>query len=58
VDGFFILARPLNYFGGPGVSNGEPSMFRRLARDETNLRRNETIFYLREGIRKRALAIN
>jgi hypothetical protein len=33
-------------------------MFRRLVRDETNLGRDETIFYLREGIRKRALAIN
>jgi len=48
----------LNRFAARGVSQGKPTMFRAVTGDETKLRRNETIFRLREDIRKRALGSN
>jgi hypothetical protein len=48
----------LNRFAARGVSQGKPAMFRAVTGDETKLRRDETIFGLREDIRKRALGSN
>jgi len=48
----------LNRFAAAGFSQAKPTMFRAVTGDETKLRRNETIFRLREDIRKRALDSN
>ena len=54
----FIFRKPLNHLPACGVSLGEPAVFRPEVGDETQRRRDETIFGLREGTRKRALGIN
>jgi hypothetical protein len=53
----FLFKSSLNYLGGRGVCS-EPALFHFPQANETKLRWDETIFWLREDALKRALGTN